>query len=587
MSHAYLVLIEDACQPGSRDSNHPSVSPRSAGMQLRATLGTAFVFTSSDTPTLQLPNGAVIIGDLYSLSGNLIQASSQISGVPSDASEARRLILQNYWGDYILVMQEASHQPLISITRGPSPASDLLCFYSARHGKTFATSDISLVTRLGHYHKLVDFDYIAHRLIYPSLKTSRTGIADVSELLPGCTLRLTNGHANVAQDWSPWNFVDKNARYSDHHEAALAIRTAIKLVVAAWANQDKSILLELSGGLDSSIVGACLKDTHANVTCGTLTTSTPGADEREYAALVADMLGAELLSTQLQYDYAQFEFPLPQRFVTPVIGPLQYAIDRVMMETADQYGVTSYFSGAGGDTVFCYQTSAAPAADAFLGAGISTGIRTIQDISMFHQCTYWKAGRLTFRKLFQRQDKLYDIDRTLLSKHIPLPTTEQHPWLSPPNEEALIGDRQRIFELSATHFFRDSCLRATTRRFRMPLLSQPVIEACLRAPSWMWFSGGQNRAVARHAFADELPPRILARKSKGSFTSYLGALYRRRRGEMLHFLLNGVLQSQNLLDAGALRTLTQSQSTSDGDTVLRVLQLCTLENWVRQQSKSS
>lgn len=584
MGRAYVVLMDGAHQSNGRDPIDPNVALQAAGLQLKAAFGGASIFVSSDTPTLQLPDGGIIIGDLYSHNGTAAHDASQLANLSSDTA-IRRHILEKYWGDYILMLPGADDSSTISVMRSPSPACDLQCVYSLRDGRGFVTSDISLAARLGLYHKRVDFDYIVHRLTYPDLKTSRTGLTDVSELLPGCTVRLCNKNVDVSQDWSPWDFVGAEMRYSDQREAASAVRSATELVINAWARQDESILLELSGGLDSSIVGVCLKDAQAQVTCSTLTTPVPGADEREYASLIADMLGVELLATELRYDDALFEFPLPQELVTPGIGPLQYVIDKIMQATAEHRGAKSCFSGGGGDTVFCYLTNAAPAADAFRTAGFFTGISTVRDLSMFHQCTYWKASRLTLRRLIHSQDEQFSVDRSFLSTSAPLPEPEHHPWLSAPTK-ALLGDQQRIFQLSGAQFIRDSCPRGLARRLRMPLLSQPVIEACLQAPSWMWFAGGQNRAVARQAFSDVLPSRILTRKSKGTFTAYLGALYRRNSGKMLDFLLGGVLQAHNLLDAKELRRITQTELLHDEAHFIRIFQLCTIENWVRQQSQS-
>ena len=582
MGRAYFLLLNG--KDGSQDLGqaNPTAALQAAGMHLRATFGAVSIFASAETPMLQLSKGGIVVGDLYSRKGESIRDTNQLACLPSDVA-VRHHILENYWGDYILVLPKADDPSAVSVMRSPSPACDVQCVYSLRNGKGFVTSDISLANRLGFYHKHVDFDYVAHRLVYPDLKTSRTGHAGISELLPGCTMHLHNGNVRVNQDWSPWSFVGAEMHYADLREAALAIRSAIELVVRTWADRDESTLLELSGGLDSSIVGACLKHAQTKVTCSTLTAPVPGADERDYAKIIATMLDTELSATELGYDDATFDFPVPQELVTPVIGPLQYVIDKAMEATAERNDANSYFSGAGGDTVFCYLSNAAPAADAFRGAGLSMGFQAVFDLSMFHQCTYWTAGRLTLRKLMRSHDQPYAVDNSLLSSSGVLPEPELHPWLSSPLN-ALPGNRQRIFELSATQFFRDSCPRGLTRPLRMPLLSQPVIEACLRAPSWMWFSGGQNRAIARHAFSDVLPPKTLARKSKGTFTAYLGALYRRNAKKMLDFLLDGELQSHDLLDADALRQFAEGELPRHRNSFMRIFQLCTLENWIRRQS---
>lgn len=585
MSHDYFLLVGGVDQPNDRPTVDPTAALQNGGMHLRATFGATRVFTSCGTPTLLLPGGGVIAGDLYSHRGERIRDVGPLAGMPSSTA-VRHHILANFWGDYILVLPGAEGPSTFSVTRSPSHTCALPCFYSLTRGTGFITSDISIAARLGLYRRRIDFDYITHRLIYPDLKTCHTGMTGVSELLPGCTLRFRHATVHVDQAWNPWNFVGIDQRYSDAHEAAATIRHAVVSVIRAWAEHDESVLLELSGGLDSSIVGAVLAQSQARVACCTLTTPVPGADEREYGALIATMLGTELQAVELGYDDALFKFPVAQALVTPAIGPLQYAVDRIMQATAERCGAKSYFSGAGGDTIFGYLTSAAPAADAFREGGFLTGIRAIHDLSMFHQCTYWKASRLTLRKLLQPERASYGVDRSWLSPRLSLPEAQLHPWLSPP-AAALPGDRQRIFELSATQFFRDSCPRGLIRPVRMPLLSQPVIEACLRVPSWMWFAGGHNRAVARQAFADVLPPAIVARKSKGTFTAYLGALYRRKADAMLAFLLDGELQSHGLLDADALRQLAGGEVPRNAGSFMRIFQLCALENWIRQQSPSA
>lgn len=578
MRRSYLLLT------GPHDPDHSALNMvlRDEGLCLLVRSSAFTLFVSSETPTLQLMSGAIIVGDLYSREGEPVQYAYQLGFDGSDPA-IRRNILNNCWGDYIVIAPTSDALSGVSVMRSPSHACELQCIYSQANSVGFVTSDISLAVRLGFYRRHVDVESLAHRLIYPDLKTSRTGLSGIHELLPGCTVHIRDGSVRVDQSWSPWNLVGKANRYTDAHEAAAAIKGAIESVVSTWAARDGNVLLELSGGLDSSIVAACLKHSPAKVTCATLTAPVPGADEREYGDLVATMLGTELMATEVAFDDASFDFPIPPTIINPAIGVLQHAADKLMEATAVRVGAKSYFSGAGGDTVFCYLTDASPAADAFHSAGISQGLRTVYDLSTFHQCTYWKAGRLALRKLMPSSNRPYKTDRSLMPQRIALPEPELHPWLTQPGK-ALLGDRLRIFELSATQLFRDSCPRTLKRPVRMPLLTQPVIEACLRAPSWMWFSDGQNRAIARQAFADALPPTVYARKSKGTFTGFLGALYRRNRDEMLGFLLDGELHSRQLLDADALIQFTKGELPRGDGSFMRIFQLCAMENWVRQQT---
>lgn len=117
----------------------------------------------------------------------------------------------------------------------------------------------------------------------------------------------------------------------------------------------------------------------------------------------------------------------------------------------------------------------------------------------------------------------------------------------------------------------------------MPLLSQPVLEACLKVPSWMWIAEGRNRAVARSAFSDLLPPDILHRRSKGTFMNYSGAVYRRNKRLLEEYLLTGQLADKGFLDADALRQFFNRDLAARDDRFMRIFDLCAAESWVRHQ----
>lgn len=577
---AYLVLAD--WRDRADDNSSPGLDHhiQSIGMSLRTRLGAARVFASTDCPTLILPSGICLIGNAYSRQGQHIHDVSQLPRLSTN-SEVEDFILSKLWGEYVLVGQSPADPRAFTVLRSPSHACELGCLYSLDERRAFVTSDITLATGLGLYERTVNFDAVIHRLVFPDIKTSRSALAGIRELLPGQILHASRTATRLTQAWSPWHHTCTEQRYADVNEAAQSVRAAIEMVVRTLANRDDSVLLELSGGLDSSVVAAALRHTSARVHCSTLATPIPGSDESDYAASVAAMLGVKLSTIQLGFDDARFDFPLPPQLIAPPIGPLQYAADKSMQKEAERCGTRSSFSGAGGDTVFCFVSNASPAADAFRGGGLATGIKAIGDLSSFHQCTYWKAAQLTLKKLV-KSGPLFKPDQTFLLRQIGLPEPLLHPWSQHP-PHALPGERQRIFELAATQSFHDVCPRAVSRPVRMPLLTQPVIEACLRAPTWMWFDGGQNRAIVRQAFADVLPRKIINRRSKGSFTAFLGALYRRNRNQMLDFLLDGQLQAHGLLDTDALQQLATHDPGPRDSAFMRVLELSALENWVRQQ----
>lgn len=581
MGYRYIAFVRHPAVDGDR--SRPSVEAlRAIGLTSQFSSGQLEVFASAETPIAPLDSGGVVVGHLFSRTGE-----NSIGGVrlpaSAEAGPFSRQVVGRFWGEYMVFHPLPGSVPGLMVMREPS--GGVPCVYSiSRSGSAFFTSDISLATKVGVYEKRLDWDYITQGLTYPYQKTERTALADVHELLPGHTLEMRGAGPAIVPNWNPWDFVSADRRHAEPCEAASELRETVESAVRAWTAVDGNILLELSGGLDSSIVAACLRGARANVSCRTLVTPDPGADERSYASIIASAMGWAMESLPLDVRDARFDFTPDPSTVSPRIGALQHATDSVLSAAAGRAGATSFFSGSGGDTVFCHLTNAAPAADAFRERGLAGGLAAVRDLSALHHCTIWKAARLTVKKLRHAPRARRNAFGAFVASHALAGAPDAHPWSDPP-VGALPGDHERIAGLVDTLIYRETAPRATHRWRRMPLLAQPVVEACLRTPSWMWISGGVNRAVARAAFADSLPPAIRHRASKGSFVGYLGSVYRQNKSQLCDFLLSGHLHERRLLDETALRRFIEQQDLPIRDaSFLELFDLCMVENWLRHQS---
>lgn len=579
MSVRYVAVVDAAGALAAGVIDQIEASVRELGMQQQFASPNLALFVPDDAPIVMFPGLGTIIGHLFARDGSRIESADQLPRL-ADPRQLRAHLVAHCWGPYLLLQSPDEHGG-ITVLREPSPSGDVACVYGLKHGKGFITSDLGLAGRLDLFRRRIEWDAIRHRLLFPQLKSAGTALHGITELLPGTVLQLQAGQATIAQAWSPWDFVARGRRHADPRAAAEDVRAAVTTCVQALAGIDQRLLLELSGGLDSSIVGMSLDGAAARIACASLVTSVPGADERHYAQLVADRLGAELHIETLALDKAAFDFPLIAHTHTPRIGVLQHAVDKAMSDRRNRARMHSFFSGGGGDTVFCALGTAAPAADACRERGLVAGMAAVHDLALLHQCTFWKAARLTLRKLRRPPGVSRTADTSFLSAHVSA-ITYDHPWNDAP-ADALPGDRERIRGLATCQAYRDSLERGMQHPMRMPLLSQPVVEACLRTPSWMWIAGGRNRAVARDAFADVLPADILNRRSKGTFMSYLGAVYLRNREQMCDYLVHGRLQEQGLLDTAALQQVMRHEMQQRGHAFTRIFDLCMVENWVRRQ----
>ena len=577
MPYRYLVLLQDYMAVAQPDAEALHAQLRAAGMEHRLSLHGLELFVGKETPSVALPDVGLIVGQIFPMAG-------VVSGGACSPSISQRnpeqLLLEQYWGEYVAILGGRHIDEPVRILRDPS--GGVPCVYSIDGRSGFMASDVSIVEALGLCETQVDWEAISHSLVFPHWRSARTALRGIRELLPGCLMSLTGRGVGEEPAWTPWDFVTPRQRHHDTAEAAGCVREAVTTAVSAWANLDRSVLLELSGGLDSSIVGACLRDTEAKVTCCTLTTPLSGTDERLYARHVASLLGEGLHTLHIGSEALSLDFAPPSGAVMPGMTPVQERVDAALSAAADQHGARSFMSGAGGDTVFCFLGNASPAADAFRHAGPRAGFSAVHDISTLHGCTLPRAVRLTARKLLRGPKPSRAANLAFLSQDASLIEPMPHSWLEAPHD-ARIGDREWIAALAGTQCYPDGTARNRLRPVRFPLLSQPVMEACLRVPTWMWVAGGRNRAIARDAFADKLPPAILHRRSKGSYVPFAGLLYARYRTDMLRFLEHGELASRSLLDVPALRTFMGSDVPPKDVAFLRTFDLCMIENWVRHQ----
>lgn len=578
MPYPYLAVIDGQGPTGSAAERLAS-KLHGTGLLPRHSLGAVTLFAGEKTPTLLLPGDGILVGHLFSAEGEPVRNAEQLPQIMTPP-QILSYILEHCWGEYILI--QPGHGPGMDrkmiFTRDPS--GGVPCVYSLDEG-SFVTSDISLAISLGLYRKRIDWEFITHCLLFPHAMTHRTGLSQIQELLPGTSLTLHPPAADPRQVWSPWDFVAAERRQTNYAQAAACVRGSVIKATAAWARTDGAVVLELSGGLDSSILASCLALTNVETRCYNVVAPVPGADERYYAALVAEALGASLQTETLGFEAARFDAPFPPWTVAPRISMLQHALNETAIRASNPNAPASHFSGGGGDTIFCYLGNASPAADAFRERGISAGLTAIRELSDLHQCTFWKAARLTLNKLLRPLKMPHQPDRSFLNPGLATPADE-HPWCNVP-ADALVGDQERIRYLAGTQLYRHSMFRGPANSLRLPLLSQPVVEACLRVPSWMWIAGGRNRAVARAAFSDRLPVEVLNRKSKGDFTQYLSAAYRRRNGHMRQFLLEGELASRGLLATDELDLFFRQEMSVQDRSSFRIIDLCMVENWVRHQ----
>ncbi|GGL36016.1 asparagine synthase family protein [Caulobacter rhizosphaerae] len=532
-------------------------------------------------PTLAvaaLGERGVVLGAVFAKTSQALPVTAFSPSATVDIVQtAGQWLIDNVWGGYLAVIADPASGE-VQILRDPSGA---LPSYRLRHeGLTVFCSRLDLVLEAGLSRPVLDWASVGQILAYPHLRGRRTGLRSVDELLPGerATVRSDHG-TSWTSVWSPWPFADPAAAFTTPEEAARAVREAVDRSVQAWASISSPLILELSGGLDSSIIAVALADTPA-ATFVNFHTQAAEADERNYARKAAQAAGHGLVERLVDVSGVDVRRARPGRHARPAAQALLQPMEAVFAQMGRDGAAAAYFSGLGGDNVFCSLATAAPATDALLSFGPGRRfLAALADLAQLHQASLWEVVRLAALKAVRLRRGLGVAPITTLLTPDAEVAAPDHPWLDAPAGMPP-GKQEHVASILVAQGFLDRYEHAAVAPVCFPLLSQPVLEACLRVPTWMAIRGGRNRAVARDAFADRLPAEIYRRQTKSGLNVFMGAVFDRNRAALAEQLVRGWLATAGLIDGRAVREILEAPAPGGLD-MTRVLYFADVEAWAR------
>jgi asparagine synthase (glutamine-hydrolysing) len=383
--------------------------------------------------------------------------------------------------------------------------------------------------------------------------------------------------------WTPAAFV--GARREPRHIQLERLRSCVDQVVSAHARHAGTGFAELSGGLDSAIVAGSLQATSAGkvVQWANFYTSDPEGDERRFARAVASHLGLPLV------EVAKSEFELTEACLTFVgkgLRPshlgIDYEQDEETVRRCAELGANTLFTGLGGDAVFLQTQTPLIAADAFR-AGL-TGhalFRVFRDLAAMRRDSIWAVARGGIVGAFSharlRRTPPY-LSRALIDQVRDAPT---HPWLAG-LAKASPAKQLQIRALTAALIFHGHSRRGLAVDLIHPLLSQPLLELVLSVPTFDLALGSNDRALAREAFADRLPPEIMQRRSKGDLLAYYGRMVSRSLGLIRPYLLDGLLARQGVVDRPFLEDALTPENLLWRNLAVSLVELLAVEVWARR-----
>lgn len=546
------------------------------------------VFHAGDTrkafgPIPLAEERGVILGTLFQTSGltDLAQTHS-IRALGERASreicngEGKPLV-DRYWGRYVAFLIEPSSRTKWIVR---SPGLSLPCLTTALDDVRVYFSHLKYCEALDFIRCTINWQHVGARLL--SLSASgETGLNEIGELRGGECVRL--GGTSIARRrlWHPLpNSVADEV--TDLREATVGVRTLTSACVRSWGALQDRLLLSLSGGLDSSIVLSCLKGLPviSGVTCFNQYSEGSNTDEREYARLAATDAGTTLI------EHRRLMNPtLEEAMATPLTAkPVDLFMSRetrvLERELARSNSARFVLDGVGGDQLY-WQSNARLAVHDYLvrhGAG-PTLLGIAVDAARIDRVLVWKLlyvsvrDRLLGRKptvLAMRRKNRILVNSLATVDPLDCDAVSAPPWVP-------FGRRFQLHLLEAATEVQDTFDAADSPEHISPLLSQPLIELCLRIPTYIWTAYGIDRGVARIGFRGTTPEAILLRRSKGGIAPQTRRILLANGPAMRKLLLEGELLKRNIVDrakvleqlsgrpSGLLRGLVEIIRTVDAE----------------------
>lgn len=425
-------------------------------------------------------------------------------------------------------------------------------------------------------------------------------VEGIRPLRPGCVASLGARGAQPRRAWDPARLARERA-IIDPQEASAAIKEALRLAVGEPLSVCAKTVLLLSGGIDSSTLAACLSEIAPAeaVSCFNVMSAPDAGDERAYARAVCERFGFALEEVALDDSLAYFA-PMTRPGLTsaPTLGCLGNWQRDLVLAQAESHNARVLMSGEGGDAVFGGIAKAIVAADWLWrpGTGAESFFGACLHAAQLSGVSAWRAAGAALDAEVKRRFGVEwrDANTEEAPRNILLAPDAARAVASRKPQASVWGDPRGLPAAKNYHISSTIALVGRVTEYLLasghpgeqePLLTQPVMEACFRAPVSVLTPDGWERGLVRRLYADRLPREIVMRRAKGDPTTGLNAVMQKQRAWLRERLADGALVAQGLVDREFLLTaLEPAFATRDhgGRLESNLLTLVAAEQWASQ-----
>jgi len=263
-------------------------------------------------------------------------------------------------------------------------------------------------------------------------------------------------------------------------------------------------------------------------------------------------------------------------------------------EQAHRHDARAVFTGGGGDGVF-YQSRASFAVADYVQRhgltlelpGIALDAARLEGKSLL---TVLRAAYADRQRKSRRQRSVEHMNlQTLVSPEVIASQAArlQAIFDGSSRRHVPIGKWWQIQTTSTPPSFYDQLGHPLAVERVPPLVSQPIVELCLRIPTYVLVENGWDRAIARRAFEADLPRAVVNRRGKGGLENHVRAIFGANIKFIREFLLDGELARRGILNRKHLEACLSGTGPVSAPEVTEMQDHLSTEAWVNCHSSKA
>jgi asparagine synthase (glutamine-hydrolysing) len=461
--------------------------------------------------------------------------------------------------------------------------------YASIPGGLVFASELKAILGAGLVAPRIDSTDIGRYLSLGFVPGPGTGFAGIHKLPPAHRLIWDGGATRIERYWMP-DFSRK--RTQGAREWRAEVRDTVRRAVAKRLVSDVPIGAFLSGGIDSSIVVACMSQAQERpVETFAAGFEFDSASELPYARAVAERHRTSHHELEVRADTASLLPVLARLFEEPFADCS--ALPSYLIAREARRHVTVALTGDGGDEAFAGYTryGKLSAWNGTLDLAARLGAGRIATVAGLDRVRHLADRSLAVRygwmmRLFSAREQALLCGGTAPFASEP-PEQIFAGWMARPEAGPTALDRMSFADLMV--YLPDDLLvkvdlacMAHGLEARCPLLDPEVLAVAAAAPAELRFEGGVLKSLLRDAFRDELPESVL-RRGKTGFVVPLDRWFRGPLEPLARdLLLASDSRVRDLLDQSAVARLVEHHAAGRAHHGRKLWALLMLELWQRE-----